>query len=119
MKNVRYVDETRLATELPRLVRLPKRRVWNQSGAEEPGEKWLPDESILRELIDIKAPSPVCELLDAALLDPATELVSNRGKRIRARLVRLGSKLIENSDPPAPERREQWRICAEAIEFLH
>ena len=118
MKNAQYVDETSLLTEFPPMVPFSPKPIPFGS-EEEQTQSWLPDASVLRDLVDLKRPSPVPALLDSALLHPARELVSNRGKRVRAKLVRLGSKLIENPYRPAADRSEPWRICAEAIEFLH
>src|SRR6187397_2696125 len=95
MKNERYINDSRIFREPLRQPQFSNRQFLLRGMLEAASDEWLPDEGVLRDLLGVKGPAPVSALLKSALLDPIRELSSNRGKRVRAQMVRLGSKLIE------------------------
>jgi geranylgeranyl pyrophosphate synthase len=119
MKTARDIDNRPIFREPLRQPQFSKRQFLLRSMLEASSDEWLPDENVLRDLLGVRGSAAVSALLKSALLDPIRELSSTRGKRVRAEMVRLGSKVIEGRYESDLDSPDQWRICAEAIEFLH
>lgn len=82
-------------------------------------EKWfLPGVERWPELLGIEV-SAVEQILREALLEPISEFVSRRGKRIRAELVAFSYRLLSGDRPDSSVMGRRCQMAAEAIEFIH
>jgi len=79
----------------------------------------LVDSSELSELLGLKSHAAVDDIINAALLNPLQELTSNRGKRIRGKLVALSYRLVAEGRTPSLVDTAQCRTCAEVVELIH
>jgi len=59
------------------------------------------------------------EVLQKTLIEPAHSLISNRGKRVRAQLVSMCYRLVDNEGAVSFRAAKQCRACAEAVELIH
>lgn len=80
---------------------------------------FLPEENQLRELLGIDDNATVEDILRVALLNPVKELTFNRGKRVRAQLVNLGYRIVDEGKTPSSSAARQCRSCAEVVELIH
>jgi geranylgeranyl pyrophosphate synthase len=61
----------------------------------------------------------VVEVLRRALMNPVKRMTANKGKRVRARLVTLGYRLLCETAGDCPVARRRCRVCAEVVELIH
>jgi geranylgeranyl pyrophosphate synthase len=78
----------------------------------------LPGEN-LAELLGIADTAPLQEILNAVLFKPIAELANNRGKRIRAQLVSLCHRLVDDAPTPSLLKAKQSKLAAEVVELIH
>lgn len=88
-------------------------------GLEHTGNGYLADGAELSELLGLRSGAAVDDIIKGALLNPVKDLISNRGKRIRGKLVALSYRLVAESTTPSLVQTTQCRTCAEVVELIH
>ncbi len=88
-------------------------------GADAGFRDFLPEENRLGNLLGIGDDPVVEEILRGALLNPIREMTFNRGKRVRAHLVHLGYRIVDEGATPSVTAIRQCRSCAEVVELIH
>jgi hypothetical protein len=69
--------------------------------------------------LGLRSAAAVDAIIKVALLNPVKDVTSNRGKRIRAKLVALSYRLLAEGSTPSHVEAVQHGICAEVVELIH
>jgi geranylgeranyl pyrophosphate synthase len=118
MKNS-SVDMSRIAP-VPIPVQYDERlEKYQRRNAKELAESILSGREQWARLLGLKDSSAVQEVLHRALLDPISEVISLRGKRIRGQLVGFSCRLLNGEMTSAVHAARRCRLAADAIEFIH
>jgi geranylgeranyl pyrophosphate synthase len=73
----------------------------------------------LNDLLGLRSGAAVDDIIEGALLNPVKDVTSNRGKRIRGKLVDLSYRLLAEGSTPSVVETVQCGICAEVVELIH
>jgi len=73
----------------------------------------------LNDLLGLRSGAAVDDIIKVALLNPVKDVTSNRGKRIRGKLVALSYRLLTEGSTPSRVETVQCRTCAEVVELIH
>jgi geranylgeranyl pyrophosphate synthase len=73
----------------------------------------------LNDLLGLRSAAAVDDIIKVALLNPVKDVTSNRGKRIRGKLVALSYRLLTEGSTPSHVETVQRGICAEVVELIH
>ena len=79
----------------------------------------LPGDHRLSDLLGFAASPAAGLLLAEALLRPIGDLISNRGKQVRAQLVSFSYRLLSGDHVPSANAVKRCRSCADVIELIH
>jgi geranylgeranyl pyrophosphate synthase len=79
----------------------------------------LVDTANMGRLLGFECGAAVEDIIQRALLSPLTDLTSNRGKRIRGKLVHLSWRLVSDGSPFSVMGAKQCRTGADVIELIH
>jgi geranylgeranyl pyrophosphate synthase len=73
----------------------------------------------LTKLLGLKSGASLEDIIQIALMNPVKDVTSNRGKRIRGKLVALSYRLLAKGSTPSRVETVQCRTCAEVVESIH
>jgi geranylgeranyl pyrophosphate synthase len=73
----------------------------------------------LNDLLGVRSGAAVDDIIKVALVNPVKDVTSNRGKRIRGKLVALSYRLVAEGSTPSLVETVQCRTCAEVVELIH
>jgi geranylgeranyl pyrophosphate synthase len=80
---------------------------------------YVTEDEKLNDLLGLRSGAAVDDIIKVALLNPVKDVTSNRGKRIRGKLVTLSYRLLSESSTASPVEAVQCGICAEVVELIH
>jgi geranylgeranyl pyrophosphate synthase len=95
------------------------RRRHTEIGIEHEANGHVADGPELMALLGLKSGAAVDDIIKVALLNPVKDVTSNRGKRIRGKLVALSYRLVAEGNTPWLVETAQCRTCAEVVELIH
>ena len=88
-------------------------------GLEHAANGHVADGPELMVLLGLRSGTAVDDVIKVALLNPVKDVTSNRGKRIRGKLVTLSYRLLAEGSAPSHIETVQCGICAEVVELIH
>jgi geranylgeranyl pyrophosphate synthase len=80
---------------------------------------YVTEDEKLNDLLGLRSGAAVDDIIKVALLNPVKDVTSNRGKRIRGKLVALSYRLLAENNTPSLLETVQCRTCAEVVELIH
>jgi geranylgeranyl pyrophosphate synthase len=88
-------------------------------GTEHAVDGHVADAAELNDLLGLRSGGVVDDIMKVALLNPVRDVTSNRGKRIRGKLVALSYRLLAGGSTSSLVETVQWKTCAEVVELIH
>jgi geranylgeranyl pyrophosphate synthase len=113
------VDEEDMLAQMNSMAAATARSQQAEIGLEHAANGYVAEGQELNDLLGLSIGAAVDDIIKVALLNPVKDVTSNRGKRIRAKLVTLSYTLLAEGTTPSRVETVQCRTCAEVVELIH